>query len=112
MALLVNEWLSGLLCSDRPVDRVCPHVCMCVRVLKGGLLSFVALSAPGLIGWTHGRMTAISSIHRSIFIPLRVLTHASLQAFRPLVCTHKGAQLNLRHITHIGSVHGGQGILM
>lgn len=48
----LNEWLSWLLCSDRPVDR---HLRVCVCVFwKGWVkLSFVTLSAPGLIDWTQ-----------------------------------------------------------
>lgn len=32
---LACEWLSGVLCCDRAVDRLCPRVCVCVCFARG-----------------------------------------------------------------------------
>lgn len=74
VVLPVYEWLSGLHCSDKSVDRVCTHVrCVWVKWGEGGSqgqLSLVNHSAPSLVSWTHGRVPAICTVqtHKVFFL--------------------------------------------
>lgn len=96
VVLVVNEWLSGLCFSDRPVDRVYTRVCVCA-CKTGGSLALSLSQHPAL--WV-GHMAACLQLaayrHKYIFIshvPVCGHMHALLLASKPFAWMHKSTQI-------------------